>query len=130
MTMRLSYYGNRAGDDPADRTRYAVASWKDGYAKDEEMGYIFRCILNDYGYSYEAGTDGKVCFVKVMIADYDEFILIKEFFDLSAIHTGRKDKTMKTWYLATFKWSDSGVYCTKPCSDRQRRKGRGTLLKV
>ena len=19
---------------------------------------------------------------------------------------------MKTWYLATFKWSDSGVYCT------------------
>ena len=26
--------------------------------------------------------------------------------------TGRKDKTMKTWYLATFKWSDSGVYCT------------------
>ena len=25
---------------------------------------------------------------------------------------GRKDKTMKTWYLATFKWSDSGVYCT------------------
>ena len=27
-------------------------------------------------------------------------------------NTGRKDKTMKTWYLATFKWSDSGVYCT------------------
>jgi len=25
---------------------------------------------------------------------------------------GRKDNTMKTWYLATFKWSDSGVYCT------------------
>ena len=80
MVMRLSYQGNRAGDDTADRARYAVASWKDGYAKDEEMGYIFRCILNDYGYSYEVGTDGKVCFVKVMIADYDEFILIKEFF--------------------------------------------------
>ena len=28
------------------------------------------------------------------------------------LNTGRKDKTMKTWYLATFKWSDSGVYCT------------------
>ena len=27
-------------------------------------------------------------------------------------NTGRKDNTMKTWYLATFKWSDSGVYCT------------------
>ena len=27
-------------------------------------------------------------------------------------YTGRKDKDMKTWYLATFKWSDSGVYCT------------------
>ena len=80
MAIRLSYYGNRAGDDTADKARYAVASWKDGYAKDEEMGYIFRCILNDYGYSYEAGTDGNVCFVKVMIADYDEFILIKEFF--------------------------------------------------
>ena len=78
--MRLSYYGNRAGDDTADKARYAVASWKDGYAKDEEMGYIFRCILNDYGYSYEAGTDGNVCFVKVIIADYNEFILIKEFF--------------------------------------------------
>ena len=28
------------------------------------------------------------------------------------LNTGRKEKTMKTWYLATFKWSDSGVYCT------------------
>ena len=28
------------------------------------------------------------------------------------LNTGRKDNTMKTWYLATFKWSDSGVYCT------------------
>ena len=27
-------------------------------------------------------------------------------------NTGRKDNTMKTWYLATFKWSDSGIYCT------------------
>ena len=27
-------------------------------------------------------------------------------------NTGRKETTMKTWYLATFKWSDSGVYCT------------------
>ena len=27
-------------------------------------------------------------------------------------NTGRKDNTMKTWYLATFKWSDDGVYCT------------------
>ena len=27
-------------------------------------------------------------------------------------YTGRKDTDMKTWYLATFKWSDSGVYCT------------------
>ena len=39
MTMRLSYYGNRAGDDPTDKTRYAVASWKDGYPKDEGMSY-------------------------------------------------------------------------------------------
>ena len=23
-----------------------------------------------------------------------------------------RHNTMKTWYLATFKWSDSGVYCT------------------
>ena len=28
------------------------------------------------------------------------------------LNTGRKDNTMKTWYLATFKWSDSGIYCT------------------
>ena len=28
------------------------------------------------------------------------------------LNTGRKEKTMKTWYLATFKWSDGGVYCT------------------
>ena len=28
------------------------------------------------------------------------------------LNTGRKDNTMKTWYLATFKGSDSGIYCT------------------
>ena len=32
--------------------------------------------------------------------------------DLSAVQYGEKGQTMKTWYLATFKWSDSGVYCT------------------
>ena len=40
---------------------------------------------------------------------------------------------MKTWYLATFKWSDSGVYCTNLVltdSEEKGRKGRGTLLKV
>ena len=37
-------------------------------------------------------------------------------------NTGRKDNTMKTWYLATFKWSDSGVYCTNlVLTDREEK---------
>ena len=62
---------------------YVQAGGKDSEDSDTDPSETINIpgyIENDYGYSYEAGTDGKVCFVKVMIADYDEFILIKEFF--------------------------------------------------
>lgn len=79
--MRLSYIGTRAVDETADKTRYAVAEWKDGNKKDEELAYIFRCLLKDNGYSYEIYADGKICSVKVEIKDYDEFLIVKSLFN-------------------------------------------------
>ena len=32
--------------------------------------------------------------------------------DLSVSLYGKKCNIIRPWYLATFKWSDSGVYCT------------------
>ena len=33
---------------------------------------------------------------------------------------------MKTWYLATFKWSDSGVYCTNLVLTDSEKRQRNT----
>ena len=79
--MRLSYIGTRATGDTADKSRYAEIRWKDGYLKDEELGYIFRCLLDDNGYAYKTNADGKTCSVTVEVKDYDEFLLIKGLFN-------------------------------------------------
>ena len=78
--MRLSYIGTRAASDTADNARYAEIRWKDGYMKDEELGYIFRCLLEDNGYTYKTHADGKTCSVTVEVKNYDEFLLIKGLF--------------------------------------------------
>lgn len=36
---------------------------------------------------------------------------------------------MKTWYLATFKWSDSGVYCTNLVLTDSEEKAEGHYSK-
>ena len=51
--MKLSYIGKRASKDTSDNDRFAEARWKYGSRKDEEFGYIFRCLLDDNGYTYE-----------------------------------------------------------------------------
>ena len=79
--MRLSYIGTRAASDTADKARYAEIRWKDGYMKDEELGYIFRCLLEDNGYTYKTHADGKTCSVTVEVKNYDEFLLIKGLFN-------------------------------------------------
>ena len=50
--MKLSYIGTRATKDSTDKKRYAEAKWKDGDMKAEDIGYIFRCLLKDYGYGF------------------------------------------------------------------------------
>ena len=79
--MKLSYIGTRATKDSSDKKRYAEARWKYGSRKDEEFGYIFRCLLDDNGYTYEVDTDRKTCWVKVKVADYDEFIVVKSLYE-------------------------------------------------
>ena len=78
--MRLSYIGTRSASNTAEKSRYAEIRWKDGYMKDEELGYIFRCLLEDNGYTYKTHADGKTCSVTVEVKDYDEFLLIKKLF--------------------------------------------------
>ena len=48
--MKLSYIGTRATKDSSDKKRYAEAKWKDGDMRAEDIGYIFRCLLNDTQY--------------------------------------------------------------------------------
>ena len=48
--MKLSYIGKRASSATTDKERFAEARWKYGSRKDEEFGYIFRCLLDDNGY--------------------------------------------------------------------------------
>ena len=70
--MRLSYIGTRAASDTADNARYAEIRWKDGYMKDEELGYIFRCLLEDNGYTYKTHADGKTCSVTVEVKKFEK----------------------------------------------------------
>ena len=59
--MKLSYIGTRATKDSSDKKRYAEAKWKDGDMRAEDIGYIFRCLLKDYGYGFTTYSDGVVC---------------------------------------------------------------------
>ena len=79
--MKLSYIGKRASSATIDKERFAEARWKYGSRKDEEFGYIFRCLLDDNGYTYEVDTDRKTCWVKVRVTDYDKFIVIKSLYE-------------------------------------------------
>ena len=55
--MKLSYIGKRASSATTDKERFAEAS------------------------TYEVDTDRKTCWVKVKVADYDEFIVIKGLYE-------------------------------------------------
>ena len=79
--MKLSYIGTRAAKDSAAKKRYAEAKWKDGDMKAEDIGYIFRCLLKDYGYGFTTYSDGEVCKITVEVKDYEEFEMIKVLFD-------------------------------------------------
>ena len=54
---------------------------KDGDMKAEDIGYIFRCLLNDYGYGFATYSDGEICKITVEVKDYEEFEMIKVLFD-------------------------------------------------
>ena len=79
--MKLSYIGTRASKDSTDKKRYAEAKWKDGDMNAEDIGYIFRCLLKDYGYGFTTYSDGVVCKITVEVKDYEEFEMIKVLFD-------------------------------------------------
>ena len=79
--MKFSYIGTRAAKDSADKKRYAEAKWKDGDMKAEDIGYIFRCLLKDYGYGFTTYSDGEICKITVEVKDYEEFEMIKVRFD-------------------------------------------------
>ena len=79
--MKLSYIGKRASSATTDKERFAEARWKYGSRKDEEFGYIFRCLLKDYGYGFTTYSDGEVCKITVEVKDYEEFEMIKVLFD-------------------------------------------------
>ena len=79
--MKFSYIGTRATKDSSDEKRYAEAKWKDGDMKAEDIGYIFRYLLKDYGYGFTTYSDGEVCKITVEVKDYEEFEMIKVLFD-------------------------------------------------
>ena len=76
--MKLSYIGTRATKDSSDKKRYAEAKWKDGDMRAEDIGYIFRCLLKDYGYGFNTYSDGVVCKITVEVKEYE---MIKVLFD-------------------------------------------------
>jgi hypothetical protein len=47
----------------------------------EDIGYIFRCLLKDYGYGFTTYSDGVVCKITVEVKDYEEYEMIKVLFD-------------------------------------------------
>ena len=53
----------------------------DSEEKAEDIGYIFRCLLKDYGYGFTTYSDGEVCKITVEVKDYEEFEMIKVLFD-------------------------------------------------
>ena len=79
--MKLSYIGTRATKDSSDKKRYAEAKWKNGDMRAEDIGYIFRCLLKDYGYGFNTYSDGVVCKITVEVKDYEEYEMIKVLFD-------------------------------------------------